>query len=142
MLPQTLTDTRQALQSGFMPGGQETILLADDEPIVLGLARTILKRQGYRVISAEDGQKALELFQREPCVDLVLTDVVMPELTGPQLVHRIHSINKDVRCIYMSGYTHEQIRDKGAEDPGCDYLRKPFTAEMLLSAVRRQLASC
>ena len=142
MLPQTLTDTRQALQSGFMPGGQETILLADDEPIVLGLARTILKRQGYRVISAEDGQKALELFQREPCVDLVLTDVVMPELTGPQLVHRIHSINKDVRCIYMSGYTHEQIREKGAEDPGCEYLRKPFTSEMLLSAVRRQLASC
>ena len=125
-----------------MPGPQETILLADDEPIVLGLARTILKRQGYRVISAEDGQKALELFQREPCVDLVLTDVVMPELTGPQLVRQIHSINADVRCIYMSGYTHDQIREKGAEDPGCEYLRKPFTSEMLLSAVRRQLASC
>ncbi len=125
-----------------MPGPQETILLADDEPLVLGLARTILKRQGYRVISAEDGRKALELFQQEPCIDLVLTDVVMPELSGPQLVHRIHSINAHVPCIFMSGYTHEQIREKDTEDPGCDYLRKPFTAEMLLSAVRRLLAPC
>jgi two-component system cell cycle sensor histidine kinase/response regulator CckA len=122
-----------------MPGAQETILLADDEPIVLGLAGTILKRHGYRVISAEDGQRALELFQQEPCVDLVLTDVVMPELTGPQLVHRIHAINADVRCIYMSGFTHEQIHEKGASDPGCEYLRKPFTPDMLLKAVRRQL---
>jgi len=120
---------------------QETILLADDEPIVLGLAKTILKRNGYRVLSAEDGRKALELFQREPCVDLVLTDVVMPELSGPQLVHRIRSINSEIRCIYMSGYTHEQIAEKGAGDPGCDYLRKPFTPDMLLSAVRRQLAA-
>jgi len=125
-----------------MAGPQETILLADDEPIVLGIAKTILKRNGYRVLSAEDGQKALELFQQEPSVDLVLTDVVMPQLTGPQLVHCIHSINADVRCIYMSGYTHEQINEKGAGDPGCDYLRKPFTADMLLAAVRRQLANC
>lgn len=125
-----------------MPDPQETILLADDEPIVLGLAGTILKRHGYRVISAEDGQKALDLFQREPGVDLVLTDVVMPQLSGPQLMHRIHSINADVRCIYMSGYTHEQMAEKGAGDPGCDYLRKPFTPDMLISAVRRQLSNC
>lgn len=125
-----------------MTGPQETILLADDEPVVLGLAKTILKRNGYRVISAEDGQKALELFRQEPGVDLVLTDVVMPQLTGPQLVHQIHSINSDVRCIFMSGYTHEQINEKGAGDPGCDYLRKPFTADMLLAAVRRQLTPC
>lgn len=125
-----------------MTGPQETILLADDEPIVLGLAKTILKRNGYRVISAEDGQKALELFQQDPDVDLVLTDVVMPQLTGPQLVRQIHSINSGVRCIYMSGYTHEQINEKGAGDPGCDYLRKPFTPDMLLAAVRRQLTPC
>jgi two-component system cell cycle sensor histidine kinase/response regulator CckA len=118
---------------------QGTILLADDEPVVLGLAKTILRRSGYRVLSAEDGHKALEIFRSDPDVDLVLTDVVMPEMSGPQLVHQIRSINSDVRCIFMSGYTLDQIRQKGAGDPGCDYLRKPFTPDMLLSAVRKQL---
>jgi CheY-like chemotaxis protein len=119
---------------------RETILLADDEPTVLGLAQTILKRNGYNVLPAQDGKKALELFQQGP-VDLVLTDVVMPELSGPQLVRRIHQIDSGVRCIFMSGYTLDQIQEKGAGDPGCDYLRKPFTADMLLSAVRKQLAA-
>ncbi len=115
--------------------------MADDEPIVLTLAGTILRRNGYEVISASDGAKALQLFHENPAVDLVLTDVVMPSMTGPQLVHNIHSVNRDVRCIFMSGYTHDQIREKGADDPGCDYLRKPFTPDALLKTVRRHLAA-
>ncbi|HZL56832.1 MAG TPA: response regulator [Bryobacteraceae bacterium] len=120
---------------------RETILLADDEPIVLDLARTILKRSGYRVLSAEDGPTALEMFHREPSVDLIVTDVMMPEMSGPQLVHKIHSINSDVRCLFMSGYSPDQIHEKGAGNLGCDYLRKPFTPDMLLAAVRRQLSA-
>ena len=119
----------------------ETILVADDEPLVLDLARTILRRGGYRVLAAQNGAEALELFFGSQQVDLVLTDVVMPSMSGPQLVHRIRERKADVRCIFMSGYTSEQIKEKGAGDPGCDYLRKPFTPAMLLSMVRRQLAA-
>lgn len=118
----------------------ETILVADDEPLVLNLAGTILRRSGYKVLIAQDGSSALELFRKEP-VDLVLTDVVMPRMTGPQLMHRIHQENQDVPCIFMSGYTSQQIREAGADDPGCDYLMKPFTPDMLLKLVRRQLAA-
>jgi two-component system cell cycle sensor histidine kinase/response regulator CckA len=120
---------------------QKKILLADDEPIVLNLAGTILRRYGYVVISASDGDKALELFHEYPEVDLVLTDVVMPSMSGPQLVHKIHAVNADVRCIFMSGYSPDQIREKGGEDPGCDYLRKPFTPDTLLKTVQRHLAA-
>ena len=119
---------------------RETILVADDEPSVLKLTGTILSRSGYRVLAAQDGNKALELFQ-EQSVDLVLTDVVMPMLTGPQLMRRIHAVKAGVPCIFMSGYTPEQIREKGAESPGCNYLQKPFTADMLLTMVRRELAA-
>ncbi len=114
--------------------------MADDEPLVLKLAGTILRRGGYNVLSAADGDVALEMFREQP-VDLVLTDVVMPSMTGPQLVHQIRAEKGDIRCIFMSGFTQEQIKEKGAGDPGCNYLRKPFTPEMLLSMVRRQLAA-
>jgi len=117
-----------------------TILVADDEPLVLNLAGTILRRNGYRVLAAKDGTDALALFD-EQSVDLVLTDVVMPLMSGPQLMHKLRERKQDVRCIFMSGYTSEQIRDHGAGDPGCDYLRKPFTPATLLSMVRRQLAA-
>ena len=118
----------------------ETILVADDEPLVLNLAGAILRRSGYTVLAAPDGDLALELF-RQQRVDLVLTDVVMPSMTGPQLVHHIRAEQSDIRCIFMSGYTSEQIKEKGAGDPGCNYLRKPFTPEMLLTMVRQQLAA-
>jgi CheY-like chemotaxis protein len=120
---------------------QKRILVADDEPIVLNLVCSILRRRGYEVIPAPDGAKALELFREDPTVDLVLTDVMMPSLSGPQLMHRIHEVNSEVRCIFMSGYSPEQIREKSGDDPGCDYLRKPFTPEILLKAVQSHLVT-
>jgi CheY-like chemotaxis protein len=123
------------------PSAQKKILVADDEPIVLNLAGTILRRNGYQVIAATSGEKALELFHEDPEVDLVLTDVVMPAMSGPQLMHNIHAVNSGVRCIFMSGYSHDQIKERGADDPGCDYLRKPFTPDALLNTVRRHLAA-
>ena len=119
------------------------ILIVDDSPTELHVMQKALERHGYRVAEASNGLEGMDVLRSfAGPIHLLLTDVVMPELSGPQLVHRIHSINADVRCIYMSGYTPEQIREKGAGDPGCEYLRKPFTSDMLLSAVRRQLASC
>ena len=124
----------------YLVSNSGVILVADDEPVVLRLAEAVLNRGGYRVLVAENGMQALEVFNGSPRVDLVLTDVVMPLATGPQLVHSIHETSPNVRCIFMSGYTAEQIRQHGA-DPDCSYLRKPFTPNMLLETVQRALAA-
>jgi CheY-like chemotaxis protein len=119
--------------------GSETILVADDEPIVLSLTQTILKLHGYRVLTASDGMEALEAHRKARPIDLLVTDVIMPRMTGPELAHAIKSEGEGFRCLFMSGYSAEQIRDQGAGDIGCDYLRKPFKPAELLEKVRRTL---
>ena len=113
--------------------------MADDEPVVLSLTKTILKLHGYEVHSAVDGAAALEMHKSQRPIDLVLTDVVMPRLSGPALVHELKKETEGLRCVFMSGYNPEQIRDQGVNGVGCNYLRKPFTPEMLLKKVRETL---
>ncbi len=122
-------------------GGSESILVAEDEPIVLALTITILKIHGYEVFSAIDGAEALELHKAKPRVDLVLTDVIMPGLSGPALVHELKKDVQGLRCVFMSGYNPEQIKDRGIGDVSCNYLHKPFTPESLLKKVREALDS-
>ncbi len=119
--------------------GGESILVADDEPVVLTLTNVILRNYGYNVLLAKNGEEALEVLRRGGPVDLVLTDVIMPQMTGPELIHELKQENKDLRCVFMSGYDHEQIQKHGVKDLGCDYLRKPFTPEALLKKVRQTL---
>ncbi len=120
--------------------GSETLLIADDEPLVLSLARSILARYGYQVIPAADGREALELCRnRLESIDLLLTDVVMPRMTGPELAHSVKEINGDVRCIFMSGYDPDHLKNQKTLNLGCDFLKKPFTPEALLRKVRETL---
>jgi two-component system cell cycle sensor histidine kinase/response regulator CckA len=119
--------------------GAESILVADDEPIVLSLARAILKNYGYQVLLAKNGREALDVHQQSGPFDLLLTDIVMPVMTGPELAHAIKQEASDLRCIFMSGYDREQIQKHGVEDVGCDFLRKPFTPQALLKKVRETL---
>jgi two-component system cell cycle sensor histidine kinase/response regulator CckA len=119
--------------------GAESILVADDEPIVLSLTRVILKNYGYQVLVAKDGKEALDVHQQSGPIDLLLTDVIMPAMTGPELVHALKQEVADLRCIFMSGYDKDQIQKRGVEDVGCDFLRKPFTPEALLKKVRETL---
>jgi two-component system cell cycle sensor histidine kinase/response regulator CckA len=119
--------------------GAESILVADDEPIVLSLARTVLLSYGYQVFLAKDGKEALDLHQQTGHIDLLLTDVIMPAMTGPELVHVLKQEVADLRCIFMSGYDKDQIQKRGGEDVGCDFLRKPFTPRALLQKVRETL---
>jgi two-component system, cell cycle sensor histidine kinase and response regulator CckA len=119
--------------------GSETILVADDEPVVLCLARTILNLHGYQVVTAADGFEALEAHRKTKPIDLLVTDVIMPRMSGPELAHAIKLEDGRFRCLFMSGYSPEQIRDQAAGDVGCDYLRKPFKPAELLEKVRRAL---
>ncbi len=119
--------------------GAESILVADDEPTVLSLARVILKNYGYQVLLATNGREALDVHQQSGPVDLLLTDVVMPAMTGPELAHAIKKEVADLRCIFMSGYDREHIQKHGVRDDSCDFLRKPFTPEALLKKVRQTL---
>ena len=119
--------------------GEESILVADDEPVVLSLTNLILRNYGYQVLLARNGPEALQVHERNGKIDLVLTDVIMPEMTGPQLVHEIKQQAASMRCVFMSGYDHEHIEKQGVKELGCDYLKKPFTPEALLKKIRQTL---
>ncbi len=113
----------------------ETILVVDDQPATLKVARILLESFGYQVIAAESAQQAIILFrQNQQQVRLVLTDVVMPDITGPQLVTRLLRINSALRVIYMSAYSSEELRQ-----PNVAFLSKPFNPASLARTVREVL---
>jgi two-component system cell cycle sensor histidine kinase/response regulator CckA len=141
MLPRTWREaekTGPADRQQDGQGGQERVLLVEDDAMVLVLAKRLLARSGYEVFEFEDSNEALAWFAEHPDqVDLVLTDVVMPGLNGPQLVEAVLEIRADLPYLYMSGYhREEQVMNNDAE---AEVLRKPFDAAALLSAVRRSL---
>lgn len=117
-------------------GGGRKILLVEDEPALRRTARRILERAGYRVVEAETGLRALELLEEsEDPVGLVLSDVVMPELGGAELLERCRTSGIEVRFLFMSGYAEVELgRGPGAGGPSL--LAKPWTADELLEAVR------
>jgi signal transduction histidine kinase/CheY-like chemotaxis protein len=122
-----------------LPGGREAILLAEDDAAVRASTRTLLRRLGYRVAAAADGEEALALARGGEPVDLLLTDVVMPRLNGRELAERLQAERPGVKVLYVSGYTDEIVDRAGVLHPGVDLLRKPFTAEQLATRVRRAL---
>jgi DNA-binding NtrC family response regulator len=125
------------------PQGTETILLAEDEAGVRAATRRMLERLGYRVLEAADGEEALrgvvEADARGERIDLVLTDVVMPEQGGRALGERLAERWPEMRVLYMSGYTDDEIIRRGLVVPGASFLEKPFTPERLAEGVRREL---
>jgi two-component system, cell cycle sensor histidine kinase and response regulator CckA len=120
--------------------GGETILVVEDQPEVREVIRNILERRGYQMLEAHDGASALERLraQHEP-VDLIVTDVVMPGMSGRELIARLDDRDVHVRVLYMSGYTDDEIVRRGVLDTGIDFLHKPFTREQLLTKIRAVL---
>ncbi len=113
----------------------------EDDGRVRRLARTILFRQGYRVLDAPDGETALALLEEsreEP--DLLLTDVVMPGMNGKVLADRVSEIFPQVSVLYMSGYTDEAIVNQRGLLRDVDFLHKPFSVSSLVTKVREVLA--
>ena len=118
------------------PNGTETVLVVDDESLLLTMAETILKDYGYKVLTANSGHKALDLLKQEdPRVDLVITDLVMPGMSGRELVERIRHDAPATRILCTSGYGVPA--DKLT---GLPYLKKPFTSAELLAKVRQTIS--
>ena len=121
-------------------GGTETILLVDDAPAIRKLAARILQAAGYTVLSAANGAEALLLCEQSPCaIQLLLTDVVMPRMTGKQLAERLAELRPGLTVLYMSGYADNALGHHGTLDPGVRFVAKPFVAVELARKVREAL---
>ena len=120
-------------------GGTESVLLVEDDPSVLFLARRVLQRFGYRVHTASNADEAIGVTaDLTSAPDLLVTDVVLPGQTGPVLAQSLRRAHPELRVLYISGYTHEAVRGP-ALDPGCAVLAKPFSPEEFAGRVREIL---
>ncbi len=120
--------------------GNEAILVAEDDAMVRELTCTMLKQLGYRVLSAESAEECLRLAENSIIpIDLLLTDVVMPEMSGKDLHLQIARIRPDVRVMYMSGYTANIIAHRGVLDEGVAFIQKPFSLQALSEKIRMVL---
>lgn len=120
--------------------GTERILLIEDDSSVRKLADRILGDHGYVVRVAADPHQAIDLFDQSPDdIDMVLTDLVMPEMSGREVMEQLHRKRPRLRVLYVSGYTDDEILRRGLHDPTVWFLQKPFTGAALLSTVRQVL---
>ena len=118
-------------------GGTETILVVEDEKVVRDLVQDILESNGYIVIAAEDGPTAVAISENfGGAIQLMITDVMMPRITGPELSERLHSRRPDMKVLYMSGYT-DPVGGRLPKD--CTYIAKPFSKSGLIQKIREIL---
>ena len=131
----------ESATTGVPLGGTETVLLAEDEPLVRKLVAQVLRDRGYRVLEGGTGQEALEIFQsQEPgSIQLLLTDVVMPQMGGIELAQRITDIQPNTKVLFASGYTQEPLFLAGDSSQEIRFIQKPFLPDALALKVREVL---
>jgi two-component system, cell cycle sensor histidine kinase and response regulator CckA len=123
-----------------VPKGSETVLLVEDEDAVRTLSRLILQSNGYTVLEAKDGQEGVRVAQQHPGpIHLLVTDLVMPRMSGRQLANRLTQARPQMRVLFMSGYTDEAVMRHGVLEPDLVFLQKPFSAISLARKVREVL---
>ena len=120
--------------------GSGTVLLVEDEPMVRAVAERALTRHGYQVITADNGEEALEVLARNEPVDLLISDVVMPGMDGPTMVEQARQTRPDLKILFMSGYAEEQLRNSLDVD-NVSFLPKPFSVQELAEAAKRTMAA-
>ncbi len=133
----------KAEEAADIPAGQsETVLIVEDETAILKLARTILERRGYTVLTASTPGRAVNLSQAHAAqIDLLITDVVMPEMNGHELAETLQARFPKLKVLFMSGYTANVIADRGVLDAGVNFLQKPFSNRELAAKVHEILKS-
>jgi two-component system cell cycle sensor histidine kinase/response regulator CckA len=138
-LPDDVTGAEPTQSDEVSSGRGETILVAEDERGVRGVVTRILSRNGYNVLAASSGAKALDIFaEQADSIDVLLTDVIMPGMSGKELADRIEELRPGVPILYMTGYEDRTISERGVVK-GKRYVRKPFTAIELLREIERAL---
>ncbi|MGB6410796.1 MAG: PAS domain S-box protein [Candidatus Deferrimicrobiaceae bacterium] len=124
----------------YPSGGEETVLVVEDEKLVRDLVREILSQHGYKVLEASRGTEALEVSGRHKGpIHLLVSDVVMPGMTGPELARRLTALRPEMGVLFMSGYTDDAILHHGVLEHGAEFLQKPFKASALGAKVRKVL---
>lgn len=119
--------------------GGETILLAEDDEALRQLVARILRKAGYNVLEASDGEAALTCSASHGRIDLLVTDMVMPKLGGVELARLLCARDADMPVLYMSGYPDVIVRQRSEVGPAASWIVKPFAASELLAEVRRRL---
>jgi CheY-like chemotaxis protein len=130
----------EQLQVDEPPSGTETILLTEDETTVREMTASILKEQGYTVLEAANGQEALRLAQEHRGqIQLLLTDVVMPQMSGKELAEQLQAGCPAIKVLYASGYMDDAIAHHGVLEPGIAFIQKPFSPADVARKVREVL---
>jgi CheY-like chemotaxis protein len=120
--------------------GSETILIAEDAEPLRKLTCSFFESNGYKVLAAGSGAEAIKMAAEYPePIHLLLTDVVMPRMSGPELANRLTAARPEMRVVYMSGYTDDAIVHYGVLEPGTFFIEKPFSRDVLLGKVRDAL---
>ncbi|MBF0398704.1 MAG: response regulator [Desulfobacterales bacterium] len=135
-----LDQVKQEKSPNCLERGSETVLLVEDEPSTLKITKTILKGLGYNVIAAKTPMEAIQLAkEQEGKIQLLITDVIMPEMDGKDLSAKILSLYPNIKCIFMSGYTDEIISHQNELKKSGHFIQKPFSIEEIASKVRKVL---
>ncbi|MDQ3321125.1 MAG: response regulator [Acidobacteriota bacterium] len=126
--------------SKSVPKGLETILIVEDEDMVRMLTRQMLEECGYRVIEASGGGEALSIIEKRECeIDLVITDIVMPQMSGRELAEKLAEVCPLMRVLFTSGYTDDEIIRHDVIKENTNFIQKPFTFDVLAHKVRKSL---
>ena len=139
-LPRAAGVEQELVASAVSDPGGETILLVENEPLIRELSRDMLERQGYRVILASNAKEAEQLGSRAGSFDMLITDAVMPNISGPELARRLRTAHPGLKALFISGYADEAaVRDDTAAE-GAAFLQKPFSADSLGRKIRQMLS--
>jgi len=131
-----------AATAATQPGGEETILLVEDEGAVRGLVAEVLRRRGYQVIEAGDGDEAIEASDRHAgTIHLLVTDLVMPGMNGRELARFMEHARPGIRLLFVSGYSDDRVEPRAGRTDSGAFLQKPFTPVALARKVRDVLDS-
>lgn len=127
-------------ESRLAAKGHETILLVEDEPMVRQMTKMILTQNGYTVLEASDGREAVRVGEsHRGAIHLLMTDLVMPHLSGRQVAERLTAVIPGLRVLFMSGYTADMIGHQGVESATANFLSKPFSLAAMTNKVREVL---